>query len=81
MKRYKLVNLRCRGCAATMEEVLGSLPGVSGASIDFEESLLNMYGEEVKLDTILKVIRRIEPDVEVEEAIPEDDMAPENTQG
>ena len=76
MKQYRLINLGCRGCAATMEQVLGSLPGVSGVSIDFDESLLNMYGEEIGLETILQVIQKIEPDVEVEEILTEENMTP-----
>jgi len=32
MKRYRLIKLGCRGCAAKMEQVLAGLPGVTGAS-------------------------------------------------
>ncbi|MBN1333494.1 MAG: heavy-metal-associated domain-containing protein, partial [Synergistales bacterium] len=45
--KYRLKNLGCRGCAARMEEALGILPGVTGASVDFERSLLTIHGEEV----------------------------------
>ncbi|HPI97456.1 MAG TPA: heavy metal translocating P-type ATPase [Synergistales bacterium] len=67
MKRYRLIKLGCRGCAAKMEQVLAGLPGVTGASIDFENSILYMYGAEVSIEVISKIIKKIETCVEVED--------------
>lgn len=50
-----------------MEQTIGVLPGVTGASIDFEETLLTIHGEEVDLETLREIILKIEPQVEVVE--------------
>lgn len=68
-KTYILENLGCAHCAAKMEEAIGKLDGVENASVAFMTRKLVVEGKEEIFSDILpkieKIVKKIEPDVEV----------------
>ena len=81
MKKYKLENLGCRGCAAKMEQDLAQLPEVNGASIDFDRSILSLHGGDVPINVISAVVKRTEAGVEVVEYPADGDISQPSRSG
>lgn len=73
MKRtYRLKGLGCANCAAKMERAILRLPDVTAVSINFMTTKMVLETEEGKLEVVLeeakKIIRKLEPQVEVARA-------------
>ena len=70
-KTYLLDGLCCANCAAKIERGIAAIDGVTNASVSFLTTKLVIEGEDDKMDEIIeaamKVVKKIEPDVEVEE--------------
>ncbi len=70
-KVYLLDGLCCANCAAKIERGVAALDGVSEATVSFLTTKLTIVGDDDKMDTIIeeamKIVKKIEPDVEVEE--------------
>ena len=70
-KTYLLDGLCCANCAAKIERGIASIDGVTNASVSFLTTKLVVEGEDEKMDTIIeeamKIVKKIEPDVEIEE--------------
>ncbi|MDD6881796.1 MAG: heavy-metal-associated domain-containing protein [Firmicutes bacterium] len=72
MKRVFLLDgLCCANCAAKIERGIAKLDGVESASVSFLTTKLTIVFDEEKEDKIIeeamKIVKKIEPDVEVEE--------------
>lgn len=72
MKRVFLLDgLCCANCAAKIERGIAKLDGVESASVSFLTTKLTIEFDEEKEDKIIeeamKIVKKIEPDVEVEE--------------
>jgi Cd2+/Zn2+-exporting ATPase len=65
-EKYILKGISCSGCAARIGQTIKDLPGVEGASIDMDESVLTVYGIVPDLQIITGIVQKIEPGVEVE---------------
>ena len=70
-KTFKLVGLDCANCAAQIENAVQKVEGVENASVSFMTGkLIFECSEENEKDIVKKVkkiVKREEPDVEVEE--------------
>ena len=70
-KTYLLDGLCCANCAAKIERGIAAIDGVTNASVSFLTTKLVIEGHDDKMDEIIeqamKVVKKIEPDVEVEE--------------
>lgn len=70
-KTYLLDGLCCANCAAKIERGVAAIDGVTNASVSFLTTKLVIEGDDDKMDEIveaaMKVVKKIEPDVEVEE--------------
>ena len=70
-KTYLLEGLCCANCAAKIERGIAAIDGVTNASVSFLTTKLVIEGEDEKMEEIIeaamKVVKKIEPDVEVEE--------------
>lgn len=70
-KNYKLEGLDCANCAALLEREIQKIEGIQSASVSFMTGKLVIECEDEKQDEVTKkikkVVRREEPDVEVEE--------------
>lgn len=70
-KTYLLDGLCCANCAAKIERGIASIDGVTNASVSFLTTKLVVEGEDDKMDAIIeeamKIVKKIEPDVEIEE--------------
>ncbi len=70
-KTYLLDGLCCANCAAKIERGVASIDGVSNASVSFLTTKLTFEAEDDKIEDIVKkakkVVRKIEPDVEIKE--------------
>ena len=70
-KVLKLEGLDCANCAAELENRISKVEGVENVSVSFMTQRLNFEcSEEIveeKLKEIKKIIKKEEPDVEVEE--------------
>lgn len=68
--KVKLHDLCCANCAAKIEEKVSKLSGVESVSVNFLTEKMLLEVEPAKLDEIksqiLKIVNKIEPDVEVE---------------
>ncbi|MCX4365422.1 MAG: cation transporter [Bacilli bacterium] len=73
MKKYKfkIKNLDCANCANELEEALQKIDGIENVSISFilEKLTFECNEEDISslLEKIRKVIKKEEPDVELEE--------------
>lgn len=73
MKKYKfkIENLDCANCANELEEKISHIKNISNVSISFMTETFTFECEEENKDDILveikKVIKKNEPDVEIEE--------------
>ena len=70
-KTYLLDGLCCANCAAKIERGIASIDGVTNASVSFLTTKLVVEGDDDKMDAIIeeamKIVKKIEPDVEIEE--------------
>ena len=68
-KIYQLENLDCANCAAKIENAVRKINGVANASVSFMTQKL-MIETDADLDQIMeevkKVIRKVEPDCEID---------------
>lgn len=68
---YKIRGIDCANCAAQLENAISKVEGVQSASISFmSERMVLEYDEQNKeeiMKKIKKVIKREEPDAELEE--------------
>lgn len=68
-KKFKLIGLDCANCAAQLENAISKMEGIESASVSFMTGKLVIECEDNE-DIIMKVkklIKKEEPDVEVEE--------------
>ena len=69
--KFKIKGLDCANCAAELERSIQKIEGISNASISFMTERMEIEFEEDKKEEIMKkmkkVIKREEPDVEIEE--------------
>ena len=65
-KVYRLQDLDCANCAATMEAAIRRIDGVQEASVSFMAQKLTITADDARFDAIMKDVvkacRRIEPD-------------------
>lgn len=70
-KTYLLDGLCCANCAAKIEKGVADIDGVTSASVSFLTTKLVFEGDDDKMDEIVKkakkVVKKIEPDVNMEE--------------
>ena len=70
-KTYLLNGLDCAHCAAKIEKVVADIDGVTNASVSFLTTKLTFEAQDDKIDEIVKkakkVIKKVEPDVEIKE--------------
>ena len=70
--KFKIKGLDCANCAAELERAIQKIEGVQSASINFMTEKLVIECDETQRDEIIKkikkVIKREEPDVDIEEA-------------
>lgn len=70
-KTYLLDGLCCANCATKIERGVAAIDGVSSATVNFLTTKLIFEAEEDNLEEVVKkakkVIRKIEPDVEIKE--------------
>ncbi|MBR6528934.1 MAG: cation transporter [Firmicutes bacterium] len=70
-KTYLLDGLCCANCAAKIERGIATIDGVTNASVSFLTTKLVVEGDDDKMDAIIeeamKIVKKIEPDVEIEE--------------
>jgi copper chaperone CopZ len=69
-KTVKLQDLDCANCAAKIESAVSRLEGVTGVTVNFLRQKMELEAPDDKfesvLDSAVKIIRKIEPDVTVE---------------
>ena len=69
--KFKIKGLDCANCAAELERSIQKIEGISNASISFMTERMEIEFEEAKKEEIMKkmkkVIKKEEPDVEIEE--------------
>lgn len=69
--KFKIKGLDCANCAAELERSIQKIEGISNASISFMTERMEIEFEEDKKEEIMKkmkkVIKREEPDAEIEE--------------
>lgn len=69
---YKIKGLDCAACALELEEKISNIDGVENASISFMTEKLSIEIDEDSeneiLEKIKKLIKKEEPDVEIEKA-------------
>ncbi len=52
MEEIKVANIKCGGCAATIREHLGSMPGVEEVDVDIKGGVVKVSGEGLSRDRI-----------------------------
>ena len=69
--KFKINGLDCANCAAELERSIQKIDGIESANISFMTQRMNIECEETKKEEIIKnmmkVIKREEPDVTIEE--------------
>lgn len=69
--KFKIENLDCANCANELEMKLSNIDNISNVSISFMSEHLTFTCEEDKYEEVLKEIKKVikknEPDVEIEE--------------
>ena len=69
--KFKVRGLDCANCAAEVERAIQKIDGVENASISFMTQKMELEYDETRKDEIMKkikkVIKREEPDMEIEE--------------
>ena len=69
-KTFKLKGLDCANCAAKLENEIQKIDGVENATVSFMTEKLVfevIEGEEDIIKKVKKIIKREEPDIEIEE--------------
>lgn len=70
-KKFNLTDLDCANCAAKLEEGIRKINGVKEVSISFMTQKMQLDIEEEQAEQVLaevqKTIKKIEPDVTIEE--------------
>ena len=65
-KVYRLKDLDCANCAATMERAISKIDGVNEANVSFMSQKLTVDLDEARVesivDEIVRVCKKIEPD-------------------
>ena len=65
-KKFKLTDLDCANCAATMEDAIKKLDGVNDASVSFMMQKMTIDADDARFDEIMKevveVCKKVEPD-------------------
>ena len=68
-KTFRLRDLDCANCAATMENAINKLDGVQSATVSFMTQRLTLEADDARFDEVLKeavrVCRKVEPDCTV----------------
>ncbi len=68
---YKIEGLDCANCAAELERAIGKIDGVKQVNINFLMQRMTLEYDDNNKDDIIakvkKVIKKEEPDVEIEE--------------
>jgi copper chaperone CopZ len=57
----KIEGMTCEGCAATVEQALRAVPGVSGAAVSYEKKQATVYvpaGSDVPREALLQAVRK-----------------------
>lgn len=69
--KFKVRGLDCVNCAANVERAIQKIDGVENVSISFMTQKMELEYDETRKDEIMKkikkVIKREEPDMEIEE--------------
>lgn len=69
--KFKVRGLDCANCAAEVERAIQKIDGVENVSISFMTQKMELEYDETRKDEIMKkikkVIKREEPDMEIEE--------------
>ena len=76
MEKYKLRNLDCASCAATIEESLTKLDEVKFVSVSFATASMTIDTE--NFEKVKSKVKELEPDVEIEDANMGQTTAPSN---
>ncbi|MDR0615634.1 MAG: heavy-metal-associated domain-containing protein, partial [Synergistaceae bacterium] len=67
-RRFKINNLCCSGCAATIESKILDFPGIQSASINMDGGVLTIEDNgALALDSINELTKAVEPDASVVE--------------
>lgn len=70
-KTYLLEGLCCANCAAKIERGVAAIDGVEEANVNFLTTKLTFSGDDGRIEEIIKkakkVVRKVEPDVEIKE--------------
>ncbi len=65
-KKFKLVDVDCANCAATMVDAITKIEGVSDASVSFMSQKMTIEADDSRFDAIMqevvKVCKKVEPD-------------------
>ena len=68
-KVFKLIDLDCANCAATMENAIAQMDGVQKVTVSFLAQKLTLEADDARFDEIVremvKVCRKVEPDCEI----------------
>ena len=68
-KKFKLQDLDCANCAATMEDAIKKIPGVNDANVSFMMQKMTIDAEDDKFDAIMeevvRVCAKVEPDCKI----------------
>lgn len=71
-KTFRLEGLGCANCAAKMEREINKIDGVQSATVNFITTKMVIEGDDEKMEAIVpaaeKIIKKIEPDVNVKKA-------------
>ncbi len=55
--KLSVPSMKCGGCASTVEEALGKVPGISQVTVDLDEKSAEfVLGDEARLDDALKAV-------------------------
>ena len=69
--KFKIKGLDCANCASQLEKSIQKLDGINNVSINFITQRMNLEYAKTKkekiLENVIKIIKREEPDVVIEE--------------
>ncbi|MEG0549017.1 MAG: heavy metal translocating P-type ATPase [Coprobacillus sp.] len=68
IKKYKVSHLDCASCAQKIEDILNKQEDIIECSLSFANGLLLIESDqEIKLDRLLSIVQKVEPDVMIED--------------
>ncbi|MEG0685443.1 MAG: heavy metal-associated domain-containing protein, partial [Coprobacillus sp.] len=68
IKKYKVSHLDCASCAQKIEDILNKQEDIIECSLSFANGLLLIESDqEIKLDRLLSIVQKLEPDVMIED--------------